>query len=237
MTEINPMISVTSDSALRFAYPVRPKTEQLEGVDLPSAEHGTGSRYISERSPQSVANTTDVTEQGSDTTESIQVLLRNPEPDDAALGLVLDAWTKAVADHSPWQCNLRSDVSVKGQGMGTGRAATRQGGTTAPIPRPILVYHHDILLKKLIPHTDITLACDPGDPDTVWGWVCSDLHCLHFIYVKNAFRGFGIGRLLLEDTGLRIGKKIRISHRTPALYSHWPGVHFMWNPYRMMIWN
>ena len=138
--------------------------------------------------------------------DGIQVHLRSPEPDDAALGLVLDAWTKAVADHSPWQCNLRSDISARWQGR-LASGETRQGGTTAPIPRPILVYHHDILLKKLIPHTDITLACDPADPDTVWGWVCSDLHCLHFIYVKNAFRGFGIGRLLLEDTGLRIEKK------------------------------
>ena len=171
------------------------------------------------------------------TEDQIEVHFRSPEPDDAALGLVLDSWTRAVADHSPWATYLRSDISVKVKEKGTGRQATRQGGTTAPIPRPILLHHHDILLKSLIPHSDITLACDPSDPDTVWGWVCSDLHCLHFLYVKNAFRGFGIGRLLLEKTGLLLEEKIRISHRTPALYSHWPDVHFLWNPYRMMIWN
>jgi GNAT superfamily N-acetyltransferase len=168
--------------------------------------------------------------------DQIEVHLRTPEPDDAALGLVLDSWTRAVADHSPWATYLRSDISVKVKGKGTGRQATRQGGTTAPIPRPILLHHHDILLKNLIPHTDITLACDPSDPDTVWGWSCSEVDCLHFLYVKNAFRGFGIGRLLLRETGLW-GDEIRISHRTPALYSHWPDVHFLWNPYRMMIWN
>jgi len=199
----------------------------------------TADRWKQRDQEENVASSTSATltsagiKEGQD---GIRVLFRSPEPDDAALGLVLDAWTKAVADHSPWQCNLRSDTSARWQGR-LASGETRQGGTTAPIPRPILVYHHDILLKKLIPHTDITLACDPGDPDTVWGWVCSDLHCLHFIYVKNAFRGFGIGRLLLEETGLLLEKKIRISHRTPALYSHWPGVHFMWNPYRMMIWN
>jgi GNAT superfamily N-acetyltransferase len=168
--------------------------------------------------------------------DGIQVHLRTPEPDDVALGLVLDSWTKAVADHSPWATQLKRDSSANWQGR-LGSGETRQGGTTAPIPRPILLHHHDILLKRLIPHSDIVLACDPSDSDTVWGWSCSDLMCLHFIYVKNAFRGFGIGRLLLEDTGLRIEEKIRISHRTPALFSHWPGVHFLWNPYRMMIWN
>ena len=236
MAGINPMISDTSQHALRFAQPLRPETEQLEGVDLVSAKHGTRSRYISDRSSESIANTADVTEYRSDTTEIIPVLLRNPEPDDAALGLVLDSWTKAVADHSPWATHLRSDTSVKVKGKGTGRQATRQGGTTAPIPRPILLHHHDILLKSLIPHSDIALACDPSDPDTVWGWSCSEADCLHFIYVKNAFRGFGIGRLLLRETGLW-GDEIRISHRTPALFSHWPGVHFLWNPYRMMKWN
>ena len=169
--------------------------------------------------------------------DQIEVHLRTPEPDDAALGLVLDSWVRGVCDHSPWSTYLRSDISVKGQGKGTEPQKSRQGGTTAPIPRPILHYHHDILLKKLIPHTDITLACDPDDPATVWGWVCSDLGCLHWIYVKNAFRGFGIGRLLLDETTLRLEEKIRISHRTPALFSRWPDVHFLWNPYLMMIWN
>lgn len=178
--------------------------------------------------------------------DQIEVHLRTPEPDDAALGLVLDSWVRGVCDHSPWSTYLRSDISDKGQGKGTTPKKSTRGGTTVPIPRPILHYHHDILLKKLIQYTDITLACDPGDPATVWGWVCSDDGCLHWIYVKNAFRGFGIGRLLLRETGLcgidergggLWGDEIRISHRTPALYSHWPDVHFLWNPYRMMKWN
>ena len=156
--------------------------------------------------------------------EHIEIELRKPEPDDAALGLVLDSWTKAVADHSPWATSMRRD-SRHGRGV-----------QSTPVPRPLTLYHHDTLLKSLIPHTDITLACDPKDPSTVWGWECSEIDCLHFVYVKSAFRGFGIGRLLLEESGLW-SDEIRVSHRTPALYSHWPGVHFLWNPYRMMIWN
>ena len=196
----------------------------------------TEDRWKQRDSGHSVAESVAATSHSAALQESqdgIQVHIRSPEPDDAALGLVLDSWTKAVADHSPWATHLRSDISVKVKEKGTGRQATRQGGATAPIPRPILLHHHDILLKSLIPHSDIALACDPSDPDTVWGWSCSEADCLHFIYVKNAFRGFGIGRLLLRETGLW-GDEIRISHRTPALFSRWPGVHFLWNPYRMM---
>lgn len=156
--------------------------------------------------------------------EHIEIELRKPEPDDAALGLVLDSWTRAVADHSPWSRSVRM-ARQHGRGV-----------QSTPVPRTLTIYHHDLLLKSLIPHTDITLACDPSEPSTVWGWECSEADCLHFIYVKNAFRGFGIGRILLEESGLW-GDEIRVSHRTPALYSHWPGVHFQWNPYRMMVYG
>ena len=34
--------------------------------------------------------------------EQIAVLMRNIEPDERALGLVLDSWTKTVAAEPPW---------------------------------------------------------------------------------------------------------------------------------------
>jgi hypothetical protein len=60
--------------------------------------------------------------------------------------------------------------------------------------------------------------------------------CLHFIYVKSAFRRFGLGSWLLRETGLW-GDEVVMSHRTPALYRAWPGIRWLWNPYRMMAWN
>ena len=60
MTEINPMISDTSHQALRFAHPLRPETEHLEGVGLLSAKHGTRSRYKLNSSQNCIAITNDV---------------------------------------------------------------------------------------------------------------------------------------------------------------------------------
>ena len=152
--------------------------------------------------------------------EQIQVLVRSPEPDDQALGLVLDCMARAAADHSPWQQRL--------DGPG--------GYQPSPVPRGIHLRHHDTLLKKLFPFTDITLICDPDSRDTVWGFSVSEVDCLHFIYVKSAFRRFGLGSWLLRETGLW-GDEVVMSHRTPALYRAWPGIRWLWNPYRMMAWN
>ena len=162
----------------------------IENTSMISSDSGIGCRvvYPTQRNP-----------------ERIGILLRQPEPDDRALGFVLDSWVKTVAAAPPW--------------------------STPPPPPSIMKYHHDIILKKLIPSSVITFACDPGDPDTVWGWICFDGELLHFIYVKNAFRGFGIGGALFRSAF--DADRLKVSHRTDSLFMAFPGVDFKWNPYMM----
>ena len=145
--------------------------------------------------------------------EQIGILLRKPEPDDRAIRFVLDSWCKTVAAEPPWDF-----------------ATPRH---TPPLPHPLLIYEHDTILKKIICTSTITLACDPDDPDTVWGYGCSDGELLHFIYVKSAFRGFGIGGCLLRSAGIPKGK-MSISHRTESLFTAFPNIRFYFNPYRMI---
>jgi hypothetical protein len=145
--------------------------------------------------------------------EQIPILLRKIEPDERALSLVLDSWCKTVAAEPPWDYSCTPH--------------------TPPTPPTLLIYEHDTLLKKIIPHSTITLACDPDDPDTIWGYICTDGDLLHFIYEKSAFRGFGIGGCLLRAAGLPDSNVIT-SHRTKSLFVAFPGVRFHWNPYRMI---
>ena len=145
--------------------------------------------------------------------EQIGILLRKIEPDERALSFVLDSWCKTVAAEPPWDFSTTP--------------------TTPPLPHPLMIYETDTLLKKIIPHSTITLGCDPDDPDTIWGYICTDGDMLHFIYVKSAFRGFGIGGCLLRAAGLPDSNVIT-SHRTKSLFVAFPGVRFLWNPYRMI---
>lgn len=88
-------------------------------------------------------------------------------------------------------------------------------------------YHHE-LFKRIIsrPSTLSLIASDVGDDSTIFGFVISELcqlpfddeakQCLHYVYVKNSFRSFGIGKALLEASGLSIEGGFRYSHETIA---------------------
>ena len=69
--------------------------------------------------------------------EQIQVLVRSPEPDDQALGLVLDCMTRSAADHSPWNQYLRSDMSVSDISVKLDGSRRPGGYQPCPVPRGI----------------------------------------------------------------------------------------------------
>jgi len=60
--------------------------------------------------------------------EQIPILLRKIEPDERALGFVLDSWCKTVAAEPPWDFSSTH--------------------TTPPLPHPLMIYETDTLLKK-----------------------------------------------------------------------------------------
>ena len=220
---------------------------------LATTEHGTGSRYISARASQTVANTTDVTEQGSDTTKNTvsfgsglgpDLRIRPLELEGRETGFVLDSWNRAVARESIWSLgirskivNIRSDISV---GSDREEKLTR-GVIPTPIPPSLSLYYHDIILKKILNNCTLLVACDPDDPDVIWGYVAFDAEnpVLHFVYVKGAFRRLGIGtRLLREFMDGLFGDPLEpvvVSHRTESLFKAWPSVKWRWNPYRMWV--
>jgi len=44
-----------------------------------------------------------------------------------------------------------------------------------------------------------SVAFNSEDEEQMVGWVCKERDILHFAYVKQAFRGYGIGRKLVGD--------------------------------------
>lgn len=67
----------------------------------------------------------------------------------------------------------------------------------------------------------LIVACDPANPDTIYGWACGERLAdlvVHFVYVRSAWRGWGIARRLLEALGYEAPEPIVATHVT-ALYS------------------
>jgi ribosomal protein S18 acetylase RimI-like enzyme len=56
------------------------------------------------------------------------------------------------------------------------------------------------LCTRLLGHGTCLVACDPADDDQAYGYVMGDAgeRLLYWAYIKNDFRGFHVGRRLLD---------------------------------------
>ena len=157
--------------------------------------------------------------------ESITFRELDPGGNGRELGFVYDSWTRAVARDSIWQ-----------------PLVGKRGVARTPVPPSLSLYYHDITLKKLLPKCTLLGACAPDDLDVILGYVCYEPDIgpdgqpfLHFVYVKGGFRRLGIGSRLLREAGIDLIDEIYVSHRTEHLFKCWPGVKWLWNPYRSWV--
>lgn len=74
---------------------------------------------------------------------------------------------------------------------------------TKHVKSTIFFLWHQRVIKRILsrPQTKVLVACEANDPSLILGYlVCEsqDVSVLHFIYVKKAFRKFGIGKELFQ---------------------------------------
>ena len=55
------------------------------------------------------------------------------------------------------------------------------------------------------PETNVICVCNPEDASQIYGWICAEIGgpitVVHYVYVKRTYRGFGIGKGLIESLG------------------------------------
>jgi GNAT superfamily N-acetyltransferase len=59
------------------------------------------------------------------------------------------------------------------------------------------------IIKGAMEMGSVWVATPEGDDDTIAGWICHVGPVAQFMYVKKPFRGFGVGKKLIEKAGLR----------------------------------
>lgn len=94
--------------------------------------------------------------------------------------------------------------------------------------------HHKVI-ERLLKTNDVIIACNPEDPSQIYGFVCAGtvdgIFCLHYMYVKQSFRGLGIGKTLLNafqhdpSTAAVYTHHTRIAEKQAAKYN------FVYHPY------
>jgi GNAT superfamily N-acetyltransferase len=101
-------------------------------------------------------------------------VLRAPSASD--LPVILDAWLQELR-HAPWSMRMTDDEYF-------------------PAQRQLILY--------LLRVAQSTIACAEDDPDHVYGFVvhgpatAAGTPVLHWLQVKSAYRGVGLGRRLLH---------------------------------------
>jgi GNAT superfamily N-acetyltransferase len=117
----------------------------------------------------------------------------------------------------------------------------RQSRATQQIVNPVYFPGQRSLIERIFAvcpiETDILVACDPEDERVIYGWAVGrrETATLHYVYVRQEWRGLGIGdRLIQTITG---------RHDSAFSITHLPGdrrffsrlaKHAIYNPYLLM---
>lgn len=97
---------------------------------------------------------------------------------------------------------------------------------TKTIPREqFFSGHHQVLDRIFSRSPEVRLAVLPEDPEVVLGWLVREKSIVHYVYVKPAFRRYGIARALLGEQPWDT-----YTHHTYAL-RELPISHATHNPY------
>ena len=75
---------------------------------------------------------------------------------------------------------------------------------------------HRRIVKLLGRTPKIRIACNPLDVTRIYGWIITEPPVIHYIYVKEPFRGAGVALNLVAEVGLAPTTKILCSHWTIA---------------------
>lgn len=140
------------------------------------------------------------------TDPSLPIRFRNPKASDRAL--ILNAWLKSY----------RKAFAAEG------------------ISNTIYYAEHHEVARSILERGCVVVACDDTNPDVIIGFIAAEVVdealVIHYLYVKNSFRGFGIGKLLYETVRAQENPEIvYCTHMTDQVAKPAKRREVIYNPY------
>jgi GNAT superfamily N-acetyltransferase len=86
----------------------------------------------------------------------------------------------------------------------------------------------DARIRRLMHNVPVTVAYATVAPTEIVGWACIEGECLHYVYVKSAYRRQGVARALVSRTAREYSHP---SSRAGQKFVEALGLTF--NPYRL----
>jgi GNAT superfamily N-acetyltransferase len=103
------------------------------------------------------------------------------------------------------------------------------------VENTIFYQNHHKIVQQCILRSQVLLACDENDLSQILGYIVADriddILTVHYVYVKQAFRGLGIASMLLKEVGY--DKKIATiyTHATEFGLKLCRNTNFVFHPY------
>ena len=127
---------------------------------------------------------------------------------DADVAYVLKSWIETYRRESLWSKHMDNDVFYP---------------------------NHRAVAVECVQQDDTVVAADANDPSHLVGFACGRRHrgglAMHFVYVKFALRGFGVGRALVNAFEWNGEEPIVATHWTYAIDGLSTKMSIAYNPY------
>lgn len=116
--------------------------------------------------------------------EKLPAIIRPAIPADEAF--VFDSWLNSYRN-SPFSKNIRTTLYFE---------------------------EHRKLIQRICAKATVICAVNPEDGNHIYGWACAEpehpLPVIHYVFVKDLYRGFGVARLLIRE--LKVSSKFAYTH-------------------------
>ena len=93
----------------------------------------------------------------------------------------------------------------------------------------VFMNNYKLVIDYLLDQSTVLVACTTIDEDVILGYLVFEEDLLHYCFVKEAFRLFGIATDLLKQSGLQ---EPIITHRTKTIIPFLKD-RFVFNPFKL----
>lgn len=116
----------------------------------------------------------------------------------------------------------------------------RNESWAASTPNDVYFPLQQKLIGQIAARSQVFVACAVDNPAEVWGWICceqgpEDSLIVHYVYVKEMFRKFGVGKMLLHAAGWLPGAKIWATHSTFKSQKMARRINITHNPFLLLL--
>ncbi len=100
---------------------------------------------------------------------------------------------------------------------------------TKSIAKSIYFDNYKLVIDRLLEASQVLIACHPTDENVILGYLVAEPEIIHYCFVKEAFRRFGIAKDLVRAS--EAPETAIISHRTQMALPILRTKDFIFNPF------